>query len=175
VQECGSDLAFVVNRSGGKDSTRMLGFVRKKFRDCPTHVVMADTGFEHQRPISPADFARQRYAEVGLNLTVEPRSRRSQSELRYNGRVCSNNTPGTVRRYSPHTRETGIAICLVASIGARHLHPHGNDRHPTIDPKMLFRGSQLIHFEPARFVSCKVVFLTQQLAKVICKHQLGVQ
>ena len=60
VQERGSDLAFVENHSGGKDSTRMLGFVRNKFRDSPTHVVMADTGFEHQRPISAADFARQR-------------------------------------------------------------------------------------------------------------------
>jgi hypothetical protein len=27
-EERGSDLAFVVNHSGGKDSTRMLGFVR---------------------------------------------------------------------------------------------------------------------------------------------------
>jgi hypothetical protein len=33
----------------------MLGFVRNKFRNCPTYVVMADTGFEHQRPISAAD------------------------------------------------------------------------------------------------------------------------
>ncbi len=42
VQERGSDLAFVVNHSGGKDSTRMLGFVRNTFRDCSTYVVMAD-------------------------------------------------------------------------------------------------------------------------------------
>ena len=33
VQERGSDLAFVVNHSGGKDSKRMLGFVSNKFRD----------------------------------------------------------------------------------------------------------------------------------------------
>ena len=37
VQERGSDLAFVVNHSGGKDSTRMLGLVRNKFRDSPTY------------------------------------------------------------------------------------------------------------------------------------------
>jgi 3'-phosphoadenosine 5'-phosphosulfate sulfotransferase (PAPS reductase)/FAD synthetase len=48
----GANLAFVVNHSGGKDSTRMLGFVRRKFPDSPTYAVMADTGFEHQRPIS---------------------------------------------------------------------------------------------------------------------------
>jgi len=32
AQEYRSNLALVVNHSGGKDSTRMLGFVRKKSR-----------------------------------------------------------------------------------------------------------------------------------------------
>ena len=81
VQERGSDLAFVVNHSGGKDSTRMLGFVRNKFRDSPTHVVMADTGFEHQRPISAADFARHWCAEFGLNLTVVRNPKRTYLEM----------------------------------------------------------------------------------------------
>jgi DNA sulfur modification protein DndC len=81
VQERGSDLAFVVNHSGGKDSTRMLGFVRNKFRNCPTYAVMADTGFEHQRPISAADFARQRCAEFGLNLTVVRNPKRTYLEM----------------------------------------------------------------------------------------------
>jgi 3'-phosphoadenosine 5'-phosphosulfate sulfotransferase (PAPS reductase)/FAD synthetase len=81
VQERGSDLAFVVNHSGGKDSTRMLGFVRNKFRDSPTYVAMADTGFEHQRPISAADFARQRCAEFGLNLTVVRNPKRTYLEM----------------------------------------------------------------------------------------------
>ena len=81
VQESGSDLAFVVNHSGGKDSTRMLGLVRNKFWDCPTYVVMADTGFEHQRPISAADFARQRCTEFGLNLTVFRNPKRTYLEM----------------------------------------------------------------------------------------------
>jgi 3'-phosphoadenosine 5'-phosphosulfate sulfotransferase (PAPS reductase)/FAD synthetase len=81
VQERGSDLAFVVNHSGGKDSTRMLGFVRNKFREYPTYVAMADTGFEHQRPISAADFARQRCAEFGLNLTVVRNPKRTYLEM----------------------------------------------------------------------------------------------
>ena len=81
VQERGSDLAFVVNHSGGKDSTRMLGFVRNKFRECPTYVVMADTGFEHQWPISATDFARQRCAEFGLNLTVVRNPKRTYLEM----------------------------------------------------------------------------------------------
>ncbi len=81
VQERGGDLAFVVNHSGGKDSTRMLGLVRNKFRDSSTHVVMADTGFEHQRPISAADFARHRCAEFGLNLTVVRNPKRTYLEM----------------------------------------------------------------------------------------------
>jgi hypothetical protein len=31
AQECGGDLALLVNHSGGENSTRMLEFVRKKF------------------------------------------------------------------------------------------------------------------------------------------------
>ncbi len=33
AQEHGNDLAFVVNHSGGKDSTRMMGLVRQMFPD----------------------------------------------------------------------------------------------------------------------------------------------
>src|SRR6185312_4573763 len=40
-----ADFAFVVNHSGGKDSTRMLGFVHRRFPESRTHAVMADTGF----------------------------------------------------------------------------------------------------------------------------------
>jgi 3'-phosphoadenosine 5'-phosphosulfate sulfotransferase (PAPS reductase)/FAD synthetase len=81
VQEHGSDLAFAVNHSGGKDSTRMLGFVRNQFPDSPTYTVMADTGFEHRRPISAADFARERCAEFGLNLTVVRNPKRTYLEM----------------------------------------------------------------------------------------------
>lgn len=44
-------LALVVNVSGGKDSTRMLGLLRAQFPAIPTYSVMADTGFEHVRPV----------------------------------------------------------------------------------------------------------------------------
>lgn len=77
----GNDLSFVVNHSGGKDSTRMLGFVRRKFPDSPIYPLMADTGFEHQRPISAADFARQRCAEFGLELTVVRNPKRTYLEM----------------------------------------------------------------------------------------------
>ncbi len=81
AQEHGNELAFVVNHSGGKDSTRMLGFIRKKFPDSPTYAVMADTGFEHVLPISAADFARARCAEFGLELTVVRNSKRTYLEM----------------------------------------------------------------------------------------------
>jgi len=81
AQEHGNELAFVVNHSGGKDSARMLGFIRKKFPDSPTYAVMADTGFEHVLPISAADFARARCAEFGLELTVVRNSKRTYLEM----------------------------------------------------------------------------------------------
>jgi DNA sulfur modification protein DndC len=81
AHEYGSDLALVVNQSGGKDSTRMLGFVRKKFRDSPTYAVMADTGFEHVFPISAADFARARCAEFGLELNMVRNPKRTYLEM----------------------------------------------------------------------------------------------
>ena len=81
AQDCGSDLALVVNQSGGKDSTRMLGFVRKKFPETPTYAVMADTGFEHVFPISAADFARARCAEFGLELNLARNPKRTYLEM----------------------------------------------------------------------------------------------
>ncbi len=81
AQEHGNELAFVVNHSGGKDLTRMLGFSRKEFPDSPTYAVMADTGFEHVSPISAADFARARCAEFDLELTVVRNQKRTYLEM----------------------------------------------------------------------------------------------
>lgn len=80
-EQHGADLAFVVNHSGGKDSTRMLGFVLQRFRESQAYAVMSDTGFEHQRPISAVDFARQRCAEFGLELNVVRNPRRTYLEM----------------------------------------------------------------------------------------------
>ena len=81
VHRHGRELCFVVNHSGGKDSTRMLGLIRSEFPDVPTQVVMADTGFEHVSPISAADFARARCADVGLELTVVRNRKRTYLEM----------------------------------------------------------------------------------------------
>ena len=64
------DVAFVVNFSGGKDSMRMLGRVRELYPNHPIFVVMADTGFEHVRPISAEDWSREQVARFALPLSV---------------------------------------------------------------------------------------------------------
>ncbi len=74
-------VAFVINHSGGKDSSRMLGFVRERFPDNPTFAVMADTGFEHQRPISASDFARSRCADFNVPFTIVRNPLRTYLEM----------------------------------------------------------------------------------------------
>lgn len=64
------NVALVVNHSGGKDSQRMLGAVCEQFPGLPIYVVMADTGFEHVKPISAVDWARAAAARFELPLTV---------------------------------------------------------------------------------------------------------
>ena len=60
IRRTRGDVAFVVNFSGGKDSMRMLGRVRELYPNNPIFVVMADTGFEHVRPISAKDWSGNR-------------------------------------------------------------------------------------------------------------------
>lgn len=81
VSEYGDQLAFVINHSGGKDSTRMLGLIRQEFPESPTFAVMADTGFEHQQPISAAEFARQRCADFGLDVKIVRNPKRTYLEM----------------------------------------------------------------------------------------------
>jgi DNA sulfur modification protein DndC len=63
-------LALLLNLSGGKDSTRMLGFIRQHFPTVKTYAVMADTGFEHVKPVPAVNWCRQLAAGFGLPLTV---------------------------------------------------------------------------------------------------------
>lgn len=79
--ENGNQLGLVINHSGGKDSTRMLGLIRQSFPNTPTYAVMADTGFEHQQPVSAEEFARQRCTEFGLPLTVVRHPKRTYLEM----------------------------------------------------------------------------------------------
>jgi len=70
IRRSRGEVAFVVNFSGGKDSMRMLARVRELYPDNPIFVVMADTGFEHVRPISAKDWSRKQVARYDLPLTV---------------------------------------------------------------------------------------------------------
>lgn len=81
VSRFDGSVAFVINHSGGKDSTRMLGFVRECFPDIPTFAVMADTEFEHQRPIPAIDFARSRCTDFNVSLTVVRNPRRMYLQI----------------------------------------------------------------------------------------------
>jgi 3'-phosphoadenosine 5'-phosphosulfate sulfotransferase (PAPS reductase)/FAD synthetase len=81
VARFNDSVVFVINHSGGKDSTRMLGFVRECFPNMPAVAVMADTGFEHQRPISAEIFAHSRCTKFNVPLTVVRNPRRTYLEM----------------------------------------------------------------------------------------------
>jgi 3'-phosphoadenosine 5'-phosphosulfate sulfotransferase (PAPS reductase)/FAD synthetase len=61
---------LIVNMSGGKDSVRMLGHLCEKYPLVRKIAVIADTGFEHVKPVSAEEWARQRCADFGVELYV---------------------------------------------------------------------------------------------------------
>lgn len=81
ILEHGANFAFVVNHSGGKDSQRMLGYIREQFPTVKTYVVMADTGFEHTYGIAAEEFARQSAARFGLELAVVRNTNKTYLEM----------------------------------------------------------------------------------------------
>lgn len=61
-------VAFVINFSGGKDSTSALAMVTRQFPTVPTYVVFADTGWEYP---DAEDWSRSVVDEIaGLDLSV---------------------------------------------------------------------------------------------------------
>jgi DNA sulfur modification protein DndC len=65
-----SNVALVVSVSGGKDSCAMLAMLRTRYPHVPTYAVMADTGFEHVKPVSAEDHMRHVCALLGVDLYV---------------------------------------------------------------------------------------------------------
>ena len=61
---------LIVNMSGGKDSVRMLGHLCEAYPHVRKIAVIADTGFEHVKPISAVEWARQRCDAYGVPLYV---------------------------------------------------------------------------------------------------------
>jgi len=115
----GNDLAIVVNMSGGKDSVRMLGFIREYFPGITTHVVMADTGFEHEKPVSAEDWARQITASFGLPLHVVKNPNKTYLQMVENRKMfpssatrqCTSDLKrGPIQKFIRHLPEKVIVI-----------------------------------------------------------------
>jgi len=64
------EVGLVVDHSGGKDSMRMLGKLREEYPDIPKYCVTADTGFEHQKPISASEWVKIRCATLANAVAV---------------------------------------------------------------------------------------------------------
>lgn len=65
-----SNTCLVVNMSGGKDSVKMLGDLVAKYPSAHIIAVMADTGFEHVKPVTAQDWAKERCAQFGVELYI---------------------------------------------------------------------------------------------------------
>jgi DNA sulfur modification protein DndC len=120
IREHGDNLAIVVNHSGGKDSQRMLGFLREQFPMVKTYVVMADTGFEHVKPVSAEDWARQQVASYGLELTVVRNPNKTYLEMverrgmfpSASTRQCTSDLKrGPIQKFVRHLSEKVIINC----------------------------------------------------------------
>ena len=81
VRENPGNIVTVINHSGGKDSMRMLGLVREEFPELPTISVMADTGFEHEFPISAEAWVRERCRSLRNPVPVEVVRNRKRTYL----------------------------------------------------------------------------------------------
>lgn len=102
----GSDVAMVINMSGGKDSVRMMGYLRETFPGVKMYAVMADTGFEHVKPVSAEEFARERCAAYGLELHVVSAVWGDRRKL--NGEWVKNPKVGTRKSYLDMVEQRGM-------------------------------------------------------------------
>jgi 3'-phosphoadenosine 5'-phosphosulfate sulfotransferase (PAPS reductase)/FAD synthetase len=69
-RENSAGVALVVSHSGGKDSMRMLGVLQRELPELPIYCVLADTGFEHQTPVSAEDWVQIRCASLAHPVPV---------------------------------------------------------------------------------------------------------
>lgn len=65
-----SNTVLIVNMSGGKDSVKMMGDLRQKYPTVRMIAVMADTGFEHVKPVTAIEWARARCEQFGVEFYV---------------------------------------------------------------------------------------------------------
>jgi len=151
----GDNFAIVVNHSGGKDSQRMLGFIRENLPDVKTYVVMADTGFEHVQPITAEDFARQSAASFGLPLYVvrnpnktylQMVERRGKFPSSANRQCTSDLKRGPIEKFIRHLKEKVIVNCT----GIRAAEsPARSKKHPwEVNHKLGIAGRQVWNWMP---------------------------
>lgn len=117
----GDNLALVVNFSAGKDSMRMLGYVREHLPNVKTYVVMADTGFEHTKPVSADVWARKLTSLYGLDLHVVRNPNKTYLEMverrgKFPGpdtRQCTSDLKrGPIQKFIRHLPEKVIINCM---------------------------------------------------------------
>lgn len=129
IAQHGDNLAIVVNHSGGKDSQRMLGFLRDHFPTVKTYVVMADTGFEHVKPVSAVEWARQQAASYGLELNVVRNPNKTYLEMverrgmfpSATTRQCTSDLKrGPIQKFIRHLDEKVIINCTGIRAGESH-------------------------------------------------------
>jgi DNA sulfur modification protein DndC len=64
------DVCLVINMSGGKDSVYMAGLLKQRYPNVAMVAVMADTGFEHVKPVEAKAWARERCDALGIPFYV---------------------------------------------------------------------------------------------------------
>lgn len=155
IQEHGDNLAIVVNHSGGKDSQRMLGLIREHFPTVKTYAVMADTGFEHVKPVSAEEFARTSAARYGLDLHVvrnpnktylEMVERRGMFPSSATRQCTSDLKRGPIQKFIRHLTEKVIINCT--GIRAAESSARAKQTPWKLDEGMSKAGRQVYNWMP---------------------------
>lgn len=120
IAQHGTDVAFLVNHSGGKDSQRMLGYLKEHFPAQKMYCVMADTGFEHVKPVTAVEWANKQAASFGEPLHVVRNPNKTYLEMverrgmfpGANTRQCTSDLKrGPIQVFARHIAEKVIINC----------------------------------------------------------------
>lgn len=76
-----SDMALIINMSGGKDSCWMLAYLCEKYPEIKKYAVYADTGFEHIKPVSAEAWSHHICARFGIELFVVRNPKKTYLEM----------------------------------------------------------------------------------------------
>ncbi len=147
--------ALLLNLSGGKDSTRMLGFVRERFPAMKTYAVMADTGFEHVKPVPAVEWCRRIAGQFGLVLTVVRNPNKTYLEMvRRRGmfpsaqfRQCTSDLKrGPIQKFLRTLPEKTIINCM--GMRAEESSQRARQSPWSLDPAMSSNGRTVYNWLP---------------------------